>query len=94
MNPHSTLIYGNYDWLKNTATPTKTRNAMWIKTEGQHAAYTDAAKLERLYVSYKGNGNYAIIGAIGSQDTLIKTCANAKEATDYLGDLVQQLGSL
>lgn len=73
---------------------TPTRTAMWIKTEGQHPSYADASKFERLYISYKGNGNYAIVGVIGDRDIAIRACSNAKEAVDVLDDLVRGLGML
>lgn len=69
-------------------------NAMWIPTTSQHGAFVDANKFERLYISYKGNGNYAIIGVIGDRDILINSYPTASDAMQHLTDLINQLGVL
>lgn len=64
---------------------------MWIETEGSHRMILDANKLDTIYVSYKGAGQYAVIGTIGSRDICIKVLGTEKDATDFLEALKGKL---
>lgn len=57
---------------------------MWIEADSQHGKYVDAAKLDTIYVTYKGTGHYAVVGSIGDRDILLKVCGSGKEAADFL----------
>lgn len=64
---------------------------MWISAESSLGMIIDAAKLDTIYVKYKGNGNYAVVGTIGDRDLLLETLSNQKEAVEYLGTLKAKL---
>lgn len=57
---------------------------MWIEAESSHGKIVDAAKLDTLYVVYKGQGNYAVVGTMGDRDILLKVLATAKDAAEWL----------
>jgi len=67
---------------------------MWIKIENAHIAYADASKFDTLYLSYKGNGQYAIVASIGPRDIHIATYTGEALASSHLQDIVAQLGTL
>jgi hypothetical protein len=64
---------------------------IWIEAEFAHKKVINGTKLDSLYVQYKSNGNWAVLGTIGDRDILIKTCACERDANDWLDALQKKL---
>lgn len=57
---------------------------MWIEAESPNGKLVDAAKLDTIYVVYKGQSHYAVVGSIGDRDITLKILATGKEAAEWL----------
>lgn len=64
---------------------------IWEPVDFKHKKAVNANKLDTLYVEYKSNGNWAVIGTIGDRDILIKTCACERDANDWMDALLKKL---
>ena len=64
---------------------------MWIEAEHQHGRLVDAAKLDTIYIVYKGHASYAVVGTIGDRDIILKSLPNAAAASEYLAAMKAKL---
>ena len=69
-------------------------SSLWIEADGPHCRVVNLAKLDTMYVSYRGPGNHAVIGTIGHTDIFLKQFPNERDAAHWTLAMKNQLASL
>lgn len=64
---------------------------MWIEADGPHKRLVNAAKLDTMYVTYKGSGNWSAIGTVGDRDIFLKMFKSETEASGWLSTIRAKL---